>query len=109
VVILRANILRELLMSRLKPSELAWYATGRFYRAEDMSLADYGYFLQLPFDDCSMFDGAVGEGRAHFTFAARPFSDRTASNGSLSLALDATGEFSLYLQRQPVGSFDAPA
>lgn len=95
-------------MSALSASELAWYATGRFYRAADGSLADYGYFLHLPFADCAMFSGAPGETTAHFTFAARPFRDRTATNGSLSLALDAVGEFSLYLQRVPCGNFDSP-
>ncbi|WP_395795193.1 hypothetical protein [Aquimonas sp.] len=96
-------------MSLLSASELAWYATGRFYRAADGSLADYGYFLHLPFPDCRMFSGAPGETTAHFTFAAQPFKGRTASNGSLSLALDAVGEFSLYLQRIPGGNFDSPA
>lgn len=96
-------------MSLLSASELAWYATGRFYRAADGSLADYGYFLHLPFPECPMFSGAPAETTAHFTFAAQPFKNRTASNGSLSLALDAVGEFSLYLQRIPGGNFDSPA
>jgi hypothetical protein len=96
-------------MQRLLPSELAWYATGRFYRIEDGSLADYGYFLHLPFPGCPLFDGARGETTAHFTFAAEPFSDASVTNGALSLAVDPVGEFSLYLQRRPVGDFDDPA
>ncbi|MBX3712091.1 MAG: hypothetical protein KF800_09045 [Lysobacter sp.] len=96
-------------MPRLLPAELAWYATGRFYRAEDGTLADCGYFLHLPFAGCPLFDGARSETTAHFTFAARPFTDRPLSNGSLSLSIDADGEFSLYLQRVPAGDFGRPA
>lgn len=101
-------------MRRLLPAQVAWYATGRFYRADDGRLADYGYFLHLPgFDGPlrggSLFDGAAGETTAHFTFAATPFKAGGLDNGALSLALDPVGEFSLYLQRQPVGDFDVPA
>lgn len=96
-------------MPRLMPAELAWYATGRFYRAKDGTLADYGYFLHLPFADCPMFDGAPGETSAHFTFAATPFRDGSVSNGALSLALDADGRFSVHLQRRPAGDFGRPA
>jgi hypothetical protein len=96
-------------MTALLPAELAWYATGRFYEAEDKSLADYGYFLHLPFPGVRMFDGAPGETTAHFTFAAQPFKASGVSNGTLSLGLDPVGEFSLYLQRRPAGTFDDPA
>jgi len=96
-------------MAALLPAELAWYATGRFYEAEDGSLADYGYFLHLPFPGARMFDGSPGETAAHFTFAARPFKASGVSNGTLSLGLDPVGEFSLYLQRRPAGTFDDPA
>ena len=65
-------------MTALLPAELAWYATGRFYQAEDDALADYGYFLHLPFLDVPLFDGERGETHAHFTFAARPFKARTS-------------------------------
>lgn len=96
-------------MPRLMPAELAWYATGRFYRAEDGTLADYGYFLHLPFADCPMFVGPRGDTTAHFTFAATPFHDHGVTNGSLSLAIDAEGRFSVYLQRRPAGDFGRPA
>jgi len=96
-------------MSALLSAELAWYATGRFYEANDGTLADYGYFLHLPFLDAQMFDGEPGETTAHFTFAAKPFKAQAAANGVLSLGLDPVGEFSLYLQRKPVGTFDDPA
>jgi hypothetical protein len=96
-------------MTALLPAELAWYATGRFYEAEDKSLADYGYFLHLPFTDVPLFDGKRGETHAHFTFAARPFRSSKIQNGTLSLGLDPVGEFSLYLQRQPAGTFDDPS
>ncbi len=96
-------------MTALLPAEFAWYATGRFYKAEDKSLADYGYFLHLPFPDVQMFNGATGETTAHFTFAAQPFKASGVTNGTLSLGLDPVGEFSLYLQRRPAGTFDDPA
>ena len=31
----------------LLPAEVAWYVTGRFYRKTDLSLADYGYVLEV--------------------------------------------------------------
>jgi len=97
-------------MTALLPAELAWYVTGRFYQAEqDGPVADYGYFLHLPFPDVPLFDGKLGEATAHFTFAARPFQAQGITNGSLSLGVDPVGEFSLYLQRRPAGTFDDPA
>lgn len=96
-------------MTALMTAELAWYATGRFYRAHDGSLADYGYFLHLPFDDAPLFDGAPAETSAHFTFAARPFKAGGIVNGALSLGLDPVGEFSVYLQRRPAANFADPA
>ncbi len=96
-------------MTALAPAELAWYATGRFYEAEDGSLADYGYFLHLPFANALLFDGAPGETAAHFTFAAQPFRAKSAANGALKLGLDPVGEFSIYLQRRPAGDFGDPA
>ncbi|MDX8465839.1 hypothetical protein RFM26_09110 [Mesorhizobium sp. VK23B] len=96
-------------MTALLPAELAWYATGRFYRAKDGAVADYGYFLHLPFPNVPMFDGKRSEVTAHFTFAARPFNAQEIDNGVLSLGLDPVGEFSLYLQRRPMGKFDDPA
>lgn len=100
-------------MTRLQPAALAWYATGRFYRADDGRLADYGYFLHLPGIDGALqggdlFDGQPSETTACFTFAAKPFKAGGLDNGALSLALDPVGEFSLYLQRTPAGDFDAP-
>jgi len=95
-------------MTALLSAELAWYVTGRFYRAADASMADYGYFLHLAGITAPLFDGAVGEGSAHFTFAAQPFSAPTLVNGALSLGLDPVGTFSVYLQRSPAGDFDHP-
>lgn len=95
-------------MAALLPAELVWYATGRFYRASDGAQADYGYFLHLPFPGAPIFDGGPSERTAHFTFAARPFMAQQVVNGALSLGLDPVGEFSLYLQRQPAGTFDDP-
>ncbi|MEH6421287.1 hypothetical protein [Pseudomonas sp. CGJS7] len=94
--------------SLLSPAELAWYVTGRFYRRSDGYLADYGYFLHLSGIAGDLFVDGPAEGRAHFTFAAKPFKARAASNGALDLALDPAGEFSVYLQRIPAGDFDHP-
>lgn len=96
-------------MTALLPAELAWYATGRFYEAHDKALADYGYFLHLPFLQAPLFDGKPGARHAHFTFAAEPFKAKYVKNDSLTLALDPVGSFSLYLQRRPEGNFDDPA
>ena len=95
-------------MTALLTAELAWYATGRFYRTHDGALADYGYFLHLPFADAPLFAGEPAETSAHFTFAATPFKADGIDNGALSLGLDPVGEFSLYLQRAPAASFADP-
>lgn len=95
----------------LLPAELAWYVTGRFYldHKKTHNLADYGYFLHLAgIDQDELFTGTPGEGSARLTFAAKPFSAGGVSNGGLSLSLDPVGEFSLYLQHTPVGTFDDP-
>lgn len=69
-------------MPALLPAELAWYVTGRFYAAANGGLlADYGYFLHLAGIDTALFDGPVGEGSAHFTFAAVPFEAGAVGNG----------------------------
>ena len=68
-------------MRPLSPAEIAWYVTGRFYRGEDGLLADYGYFLHLPFADCPLFDGPPGEATACFTFAAVPSSGAASHSG----------------------------
>jgi len=96
-------------MSTLLPAELAWYVTGRFYCATTGSLADFGYFLHLAGIEANLFNGAPSETTAHFTFAANPFGASDITNGALSLALDAVGNFSVYLQRMPAGDFDNPA
>ncbi len=96
-------------MPALLPAELAWYVTGRFYRASDGTLADYGYFLHLPFPELPLFHGPRSEAAAHFTFAAEPFKADGLTNGALSLGLDPVGAFSVYLQRRPAGTFDDPA
>lgn len=97
-------------MTALLPAELAWYATGRFYCTDKNMLADYGYFLHLPFAGAPLFvDGKRGETTAHFTFAAQPFKANEVDNGGLKLGIDPAGEFSLYLQRRPAGTFDDPA
>ncbi|TWB40430.1 hypothetical protein [Nitrospirillum pindoramense] len=99
-------------MPTLLPAELAWYVTGRFYKAADGTLADYGYFLHLPFPGVPLFaapSGAISETAAHFTFAAQPFRAGAATNGALSLGLDPVGGFAVFLQRQPAATFDDPA
>ncbi|KGM35274.1 hypothetical protein [Inquilinus limosus] len=93
----------------LLPAELAWYVTGRFYQVEEGGpVADYGYFLHLPFLDVPLFHGKRSEGTAHFTFAAEPFQAHGVGNGGLQLGVDPVGSFSLYLQREPAGTFDDP-
>jgi hypothetical protein len=98
-------------MERILPGEVAWYVTGRFYAAEkDGSLLDAGYFLHLQgIDDDALFAGEPGEGTAHLTFLADPFTAKDVSNGGLTLGLDAVGEFAVYLDRRPGATFDDPA
>ena len=55
------------------PGEVAWYVTGRFYKAADGSLLDAGYFLHLQGVEGGLFSGTPGEGTAHLTFLADPF------------------------------------
>lgn len=88
-------------------AEVVWYVTGRFY-AQGGTLFDVGYFLHLAGIGGSLFNGAPGEGTAHFTFSADPFTAENVANGALDIALDATGGFGIYLNESPCGSFDDP-
>jgi hypothetical protein len=97
-------------MESILPGEVAWYVTGRFYAAENNGpLLDAGYFLQLQGIDADLFCGKPGEGTAHLTFLADPFTATPMSNGGLSLGMDAIGDFTVYLNRQPCATFDDPA
>jgi len=86
---------------------VVWYAIGRFYEALDGKVQDLGYFAHLG-GITPLFNGPPGEATAFFTFRAEPFSTQSIQNGDLSVSLDATGRFTLYLQRQPRGDFSRP-
>lgn len=91
------------------PGEVAWYVTGRFYKAADGTLLDAGYFLHLQGVEGELFNGGRGEGTAHLTFLADPFTAEDLQNGGLSLGLDAVGDFAVYLNRSPSATFADPA
>jgi hypothetical protein len=91
------------------PGEVAWYVTGRFYKATDGTLLDAGYFLHLQGIEGGLFSGKRGEGTAHLTFLADPFTAIDVQNGDLTLGLDAIGDFAVYLNRQPAATFTDPA
>ena len=94
----------------IRTGEVAWYATGRFYLSTDQSVFDAGYFIHLQGIAGSLFAGdAPSEATAYFTFAAEPFRATSFRNGALSLGLDPVGSFSVYLQREPCGTFDDPS
>ena len=85
-------------METILPGEVAWYVTGRFYAAANNGpLLDAGYFLQLQGIDAGLFSGDPGEGTAHLTFLANPFTAVNLSNGDITLGLDAVGDFAVYL------------
>lgn len=97
-------------METILPGEVAWYVTGRFYAAENNGpLLDAGYFLNLQGIDAGLFRGDPGEGTAHLTFLADPFTATSITNGDITLGLDAVGDFSVYLNREPAATFDDPA
>ncbi|HEU0298234.1 MAG TPA: hypothetical protein VFR37_02245 [Longimicrobium sp.] len=96
-------------MRRILPGEVAWYVTGRFYAAADGTLLDAGYFLHLQGIDADLFAGQAGEGTAHLTFLADPFTATPLQNGGLALGMDAIGDFAVYLNREPGATFDDPA
>lgn len=96
-------------MEGILPGEVAWYVTGRFYAGEGGALLDAGYFLHLQGIGARMFTGKPGEGTARFTFLADPFTSTPVQNGDLALGMDATGEFAVYLNREPMATFDDPA
>lgn len=91
------------------PGEVAWYVTGRFYKATNGTLLDAGYFLHLQGIDGGLFSGTRGEGTAHLTFLADPFTATSVQNGDIALGLDAIGEFAVYLNRRPSATFSDPA
>lgn len=90
-------------------SEVVWYVTGRFFTHEK-SFFDVGYFLHLGhYDPMFTNASAPSESSAHFTFAAEPFTATPVTNGDLSIALDATGRFSVYFHEKPCATFDDPS
>ena len=91
------------------PGEVAWYVTGRFYKATDGTLLDAGYFLHLQGIEGGLFSGKRGEGTAHLTFLADAFTATDVQNGDLALGLDAVGDFAVYLNRRPAATFADPA
>ncbi len=93
-------------MEPVRAASVAWYVTGRFYAATDKTTQDLGYFLHLQGIAGELFQGPPSESTAYFTFRSAPFTARPVTNGDLSLGLDATGEFTLYLKRRPGASFD---
>ncbi len=97
-------------MQGILPGAVAWYVTGRFYAREDGKLLDAGYFLHLQgLEDAEIFSGDLGEGTAHLTFLADPFTAAPLQNGDLALGMDPIGQFSVYLNREPAATFDDPA
>jgi hypothetical protein len=86
---------------------VVWYAIGRFYEARDGRQLDLGYFAHLG-GIAPLFNGPPGEATAFFTFRSEPFTVQTIQNGDLSVSLDATGRFTLYLNREPRGDFSSP-
>lgn len=95
-------------MDPLRAASVAWYVTGRFYTAADKTTQDLGYFLHLQGISGKLFHGEPSEQTAWFTFRSAPFRARPVTNGPLSLGLDSTGEFTLYLKHHPGASFDKP-
>ncbi len=83
--------------------EVVWYVTGRFYADSSGNLYDVGYFLNL-----QGIATATSEETAWFTFSAEPFSAPMIQNGSLSIGIDETGSFSIYLRDEPGATFDDP-
>jgi hypothetical protein len=97
-----------MMIEPVRASSVAWYVTGRFYAATDKTTQDMGYFLHLQGIAGHLCEGEPSEKTACFTFRSAPFTARPVTNGDLSLGLDATGEFTLYLKRRPGASFDDP-
>jgi hypothetical protein len=96
-------------MDCIRPGEVAWYVTGRFYAANDGSMLDAGYFLHLQgLSGVELFAGFPGEATAYLTFLADPFTAKTVHNGDITLGLDAVGDFAVYLREEPGASFDRP-
>lgn len=93
-------------------ARVAWYVTGRFYATAEGSIQDLGYFIHVEGIPADLFAGAAGEANALLTFRSSPFTAQGLKNGDLSLALDAVGDFSIYLNRYSVGqprpNFDDP-
>jgi hypothetical protein len=97
-----------MMMEPVRTASVAWYVTGRFYAATDKTIQDLGYFLHLQGITGHLFEGERSEKTACFTFRSAPFTARPVTNGDLSLGLDVTGDFTLYLKRRPGASFDDP-
>lgn len=93
----------------LPTARVAWYVTGRFYADSKGQMEDLGYFLHLAQVEGDLFAGRPpGEGTALLTFRSSPFTSKPLTNGNLSLGLDVTGDFRLYLNPEGGATFDEP-
>jgi len=95
----------------VRPAEIAWYVTGRFYVSlSDSAIQDVGYFIHLQNVIGDLFEGReIHESKAHFTFASTPFQARNIQNGDLKIGIDPVGEFSIFYNAKPRATFDDPA
>lgn len=97
-----------MIQQAVRPGEVAWYATGRFY-IDAPKIRDAGYFVHLQGIDGPLFaDGVVSKQNAYFTFLSSPFEATDVTNASLKLGVDTVGTFRIYLQREPRGDFNDP-
>lgn len=96
----------------LPSSRLAWYALGRFWKANEKGdeVFDAGYFAHLELEDGELFvpNQPIGPGSAHFTFFSEPFTIMPVQGGPLSISRDTVGSFYLFYQRSPQGDFTEP-
>ncbi len=93
-------------------AEVAWYVTGRFYSGSSSTgattLRDVGYFIHIQGIAAPLFSGTPSEETALFTFAAAPFESPSIANGNLTIGLDVTGTFRLFLRGRSGASFERP-
>jgi hypothetical protein len=85
----------------IRPGEVVWYVTGRFYVADDMSIRDAGTFLHLQGIDAPL--------AGRLTFLSEPFRSMDIENGALKLGIDTVGSFSVYLQETSATTYDDPS
>ncbi len=95
---------------KISTEKVIWYVVGRFYINSESEAFDAGYFSYIDGLKGPFFQGSdKNESTAFFTFYADKFTSTAIQNGNVSTSLTPPGNWSMYLNHHPDGSWGKPS